>query len=115
MFASRLRGRVQVWGEFVEIRYEDKELRRLAEDAAFRPKRWGAEIVRAYRRKIQILASASDERELRALRSLHLEQLQGDRAGSSSIRLNEKYRLVLRFETGDNGRIAVVIEMVDYH
>ena len=49
------------------------------------------------------------------MKSLHLEQLRGDRLGTSSIRLNKQYRLVIRFETSEDGRIAVVIEMVDYH
>ncbi|NJJ04432.1 type II toxin-antitoxin system RelE/ParE family toxin [Corynebacterium coyleae] len=99
----------------VRIRFEDKILKRLAEDSSFQPKRWSSELVRAYRRKIQVLANASDERDLRALKSLRLEQLRGNRVGTSSIRLNKQFRLVIRFETDEDRRIVVVIEMVDYH
>lgn len=99
----------------VRILYEDDELRRLAEDVSYTPKQWGPDIVKAYRKKIQILAHAEDERDLRALRSLHLEQLKGDRAGTSSIRLNKQFRLILKFETDSDGRVVIVIEMVDYH
>ena len=99
----------------VRIRFEDKILKRLAEDSTFQPKRWSSELVRAYRRKIQVLANASDERDLRALKSLRLEQLRGNRVGTSSIRLNKQFRLVIRFETDEDRRIVVVIEMVDYH
>ena len=99
----------------VRIRFEDKILKRLAEDSTFQPKRWSPELVRAFRRKIQVLANVSDERDLRALKSLRLEQLRGDRVGTTSIRLNRQFRLVIRFETDEDRRIVVVIEMVDYH
>lgn len=87
----------------------------MAEDASYAPKRWGSNIVKAYRKKIQILAHVVDERDLRALRSLHLEQLKGDRAGTFSIRLNKQFRLILKFATDSDGRVVIIIEMVDYH
>lgn len=101
--------------DLVRILFENEELQRAAEDVSYRPKRWSSEILKAYRKKIQILRSAVDERDLRALRSLNLEQLKGDRSGTSSIRLNKQYRLILKFLTEDDGRVVVVIEMVDYH
>lgn len=99
----------------MRILFADDELRRVAEDASYTPKQWGSNIVKSYRKKIQILAHATDERDLRALRSLHLEQLKGDRAGTSSIRLNKQFRLILKFATDSDGRVVIVIEMVDYH
>ena len=101
--------------DLVRILFEDDELRRMAEDASYAPKRWGSNIVKAYRKKFQILAHAVDERDLRALRSLHLEQLKGDRAGTFSIRLNKQFRLILKFATDSDGRVVIIIEMVDYH
>lgn len=99
----------------LRILFEDDELRRVAEDASCAPNRWGADITKAYRKKIQVLRAALDERDLYAMRSLRLEQLSGDRAGSSSIRLNKQYRLILQFRTDDDERVVIVIEMVDYH
>ena len=101
--------------DLVRILFEDDELRRVAEDASYTPKQWGPNIAKAYRKKIQILTQAVDERDLRALRSLHLEQLKGDRAGTSSIRLYKQFRLILKFATDNDGRVVIVIEMVDYH
>ncbi len=99
----------------MHVVFEDDDLRRLAEDASFAPKRWGADIIKAYRKKIQVLRAATDERDLHAMRSLRLEQLKGNRAGTSSIRLNDQFRLIIRFKTNDEGRMVIVIEMVDYH
>ena len=101
--------------DLVRILFEDDELRRVAEDASYTPKQWGPNVAKAYRKKIQILTHAVDERDLRALRSLHLEQLKGDRAGTSSIRLSKQFRLILKFATDNDGRVVIVIEMVDYH
>lgn len=102
-------------GGWVRVVFRDKRLRRLAEDASYCPRQWGPDIRKAYRKKIQLLQQANDERDLYALRSLHLEKLQGDRVGTSSIRVNDQFRLILTFETDEDGRMVVVIEMVDYH
>lgn len=101
--------------ERLRVVFEDVDLRRLAEDASYAPQRWGADIIKAYRKKIQVLRAATDERDLFAMRSLRLEQLKGNRAGTSSIRLNDQFRLIVKFETDDEGRMVIVIEMVDYH
>ena len=99
----------------MRIVFADDELQRVAEDASYAPKQWGIDLTKAYRKKIQILRASVDERNLYALRSLHLEQLRGDRAGSSSIRLNKQFRLIIAFRTEHDGRVVVVIEVVDYH
>ena len=99
----------------MRIVYENDTLRRLAEDPNFSPKQWGRDVIRAYRKKLQLIIAAQDERDLRAFKSLRLEKLEGDRAGTSSIRLNDQYRLILQFTTDENGRGAIVLELVDYH
>lgn len=99
----------------MQIEYGDDDLRRLAEDAGFAPPRWSRDLIKVYRKKIQMLVAAMDERDIRAVRSLRLEQLDGDRAGTYSIRLNAQYRLILTFRTEGADRVVGVLEMVDYH
>ncbi len=99
----------------MQIEYGDETLRRLAEDPDFAPRQWSRDLIRAYRKKIQLLGAAKDERDLRQLRGLRLKELSGKRAGTSSIRLNDQYRLVLRFRTDPEGRVVIVLELVDYH
>ena len=99
----------------MRIDFEDATLRRLAEDPDFNPKQWGRDVIRAYRKKLQLIGAAQDERDLRAVKSLRLEKLGGDRVGTSSIRLNDQFRLILHFTTNDSGRVAIVLELVDYH
>lgn len=102
-------------GDGVRLIFEDETLRRLAFDPAFVPKKWSAEVVKAYRKKLQLIQAASNEVELSAIRSLNLEKLKGDRASQYSVRLNRQFRLVLRFRSEPDGRCAVIIELVDYH
>jgi toxin HigB-1 len=96
------------------IEYGVDSLRRLAEEPDYRPRRWSADVVRAYRRKVQLIDAADDERDLRAMRGLRFEQLSGDREGTCSIRVNDQFRLILTFKT-EGERIAVILELVDYH
>lgn len=99
----------------MRITYANDELRLIAEDPTCVPSRWGRDLVRAYRKKIGILSAATDERDLYAMRSLHLERLSGDRSGTSSIRLNDQFRMILTFHTEEDGRVVVVLDVVDYH
>jgi proteic killer suppression protein len=99
----------------MRIRFDDDDLRRLYEDAAFVYQRMGADVIKAFRKKVGLVVAAADERDLRAVRSLRFEKLVGDREGQHSIRLNDQWRLVLRLDQTDTGRIVVIIEIVDYY
>jgi toxin HigB-1 len=98
----------------LRVEYHDEVLRRLAEDPDCAPKGWGRDVIKSYRKKIQLIIAAKDERDLYAMRGLRLEQLKGDRDGQSSIRLNDQFRLILIFVT-DGDRVAVILEIIDYH
>lgn len=94
---------------------EDQELRRLYEEPAFRAPQLGSDVTKQFRRKMQLIAAAPDERDLYAMRGLRLEKLAGNRKGQHSIRLNDQFRLILRFEDDDEGRFVSVVEITDYH
>ena len=98
----------------MRVEYGDVELRRLAEDADYAARGWSRDVIRAYRKTIQLIHAAKDERDLYALRGLRLKRLHGDRAGQHSMRLNDQFRLIVTFKT-DGDRFAIVIELVDYH
>jgi toxin HigB-1 len=99
----------------VRIEFADGELRRLYVDLEFALPQFGPDLTSAYRKKVGFLASASSELDLRAYKALHYEKLRGDREGQHSVRLNQQWRLILRVETDDDGRLLIIIEIVDYH
>ena len=65
--------------------------------------------------KVQILADAISENDLYALKSLHFEKLSGNRQGQRSIRLNSQFRLIFTIRATQEGSLAWIIEVVDYH
>lgn len=58
-----------------------------------------------------MLHAAAHVDDLRAPPGNRLEKLSGDRAGYWSIRINQQWRLVFRFD----GQDAINVSIVDYH
>ena len=65
----------------------------------------------AARRKLDRLNRAREPRERADRPGNRLEALKGDYAGYFSIRINDQYRIVFRFERSD----ARDVKIVDYH
>ncbi len=100
----------------MRLRFEDDALRKLHEDASFNLPQFGTDVVQSYRKKMGFLAACSNVQDVRAMRSLRLEKLSGKRKGQHSIRLNDQWRVILRFEnTKVEGETTVVVQIVDYH
>lgn len=99
----------------MRIRFGDDELRKLYEDPNHRAPQYGRDLIKAFRKKVGLIVAAASELDLRALRSLHLEKLRGDRVGQHSIRLNDQWRLILILETDADGKVVVILEIADYH
>jgi proteic killer suppression protein len=99
----------------VRFRFEDDDLERLYSDRSSRHPRLGADLTKQFRKAMQLIVAAKDERDLRNYRGLRLEKLDGKRQGQHSVRLNDQFRLILRFETDGEGRIVTVVELTDYH
>jgi toxin HigB-1 len=63
------------------------------------------------RRKLDVLHRARSVKDLRYPGGNRLENLKGDRAGRSSLRVNDQYRITFRFEDGHAQEVACE----DYH
>jgi proteic killer suppression protein len=98
----------------LRVEYHDEVLRRLAEEPGYAPKGWDLDVIKSYRKKVQLISAAPNERDLYAMRGLRMEKLKGDRVGQTSMRLNDQFRLILTFKT-EGDRVAVLLEVVDYH
>lgn len=62
-------------------------------------------------RKLDLLNAAHELDDLRAPPGNRLEALKGELRGKHSIRINDQWRVVFRWEEGD----AHNVEIVDYH
>ena len=98
----------------MEVRFEDQRLLQLETDATF-TNGLDQSIVKAFRKRMQFIRAALDERDFYSMKSLHFERLSGSLHGQSSMRLNSQWRLILRMEKLESGKIVVVISISDYH
>lgn len=68
---------------------------------------FGREIIKQYKKKVQLLVGLTKIEQLRQFRGLNFEPLKGDREDEYSIRLNDQYRLI--FEIKSNHKIEVIL------
>lgn len=97
----------------MEVDFEDDDLDRLETDPRF-TNRLSSDLVRAFRKVMQYIRAASDERDFYEMKALHFEKLEG-REGERSMRLNNQYRLVVRLEGEAPNKRVVIVEIDDYH
>jgi len=75
------------------------------------PKGFPADLLKAARRKLAMLAAAADVVDLRIPPGNRLEALKGDRAGRYSIRINDQFRICFVWKDSH----AFDVEITDYH
>ncbi|MHB0879112.1 MAG: type II toxin-antitoxin system RelE/ParE family toxin [Anaerolineae bacterium] len=68
-------------------------------------------IVASALRKLDMLDAAGELVDLRVPPGNHLEALKGDLDGLYSIRINDRWRIVFRWESGGADRVSIS----DYH
>lgn len=98
----------------MDTEFPNPDLERLVTDDAAHGA-YGIAVVRAFRKVINFIKAAKDERDFRSMRSLRFEKLKGSRAHQYSMRLNDQWRLILEIKSADPKNIVVVIAIEDYH
>ncbi len=98
----------------MEVQFGDHELERLETDPNL-DGRFPAGIPTAFRKRMQAIRSAPDERTFYALRSWRFEKLKGKRRGQCSIRLNDQYRLIVEIVASSPGNKLNIVSIEDYH
>ncbi len=75
-----------------------------------RSRKLPSDIQQVARRKLRMVSNAQTIDDLRVPPNNRLEKLRGDLAGFYSIRINDQWRIIFRWEDG-----AADVKMVDYH
>jgi len=86
----------------LEVFYESKTIRG--------KQKYPREVIKQYKKKVDLLISIDNINELRPYRGLNFEALKGDKKGKYSIRLNDQYRLI--FELVKTKKSQVIINIV---
>ena len=98
----------------MEVRFDEDSLDQLEVDPNFTAG-FAQAIVKAFRKRMQTIRAANDERDLYAMKSLRLERLKGKRQSEHSMRLNDQWRLIVEFEGRAPNKVVVVKSIEDYH
>lgn len=75
--------------------------------------RFQPDIIRRYRRGIDYLKSADRIEDLFRFPSLHYEVLHGDKAGLSSIRVNDQYRIEFAVSEQETETVVYVCNIME--
>ena len=98
----------------MEVTFSDKKLEKILGDQATKMK-LPISVIKSARRKLTLLASATDERDLRNWKSLHYEKLSGDMEGLRSIRINDQWRLTFELDVVTEPPKIIIKNIEDYH
>ena len=99
----------------MNVRFADRSLRSIDESDSDSANAIGRDLVKAFRKRMQLIRAAPDERVLYAFKSLHFERLKGSRADQYSMRLNDQWRLIVELEDGSEEKTVVIVGIEDYH
>ena len=98
----------------MDVEFANQDLDRLETDLDFNAG-FSSAVVRVYRKRMQMIRAAVDERAFYAMRSLHFEKLKGDRSHQHSMRLNKQWRLILELNKRRRNTVVVIVDIEDYH
>ena len=98
----------------MDVEFEDDDL----DDLETNPRATGGlpqGAVKGYRKAMQAIRAAVDERDLYALRGLRFKKMEREREGQYSLRCNDQFRLFIRLVSTGTKKKVVVIEVTDPH
>ncbi|PYV21555.1 MAG: plasmid maintenance system killer protein [Acidobacteria bacterium] len=98
----------------MNVRFKERSLERLEAEVDFYGG-YSEPVTKAFRRRMQQIRAAEDERTFYALRSLRFEKLKGSRDQQYSMRLNDQWRLIVEFEAHGPQKTIIIIGIEDYH
>lgn len=75
----------------------------------------GDAVDRGFRKVMQIVRAAVDERDLYKHKSLHFEKLDGQLEGLRSLRINKQWRLIVELRGQAPKKKVGVLRIEDYH
>ena len=98
----------------MEVEFADSDLDRLETDTGF-DNGLPPEAVRAYRKRMQAIRAARDERDLYRFASWNFKKLKGEKANQHQIRLNDQWRMRVEIKKGNPGNVLVIVAVEDPH
>lgn len=98
----------------MEVQHDDPDLQRIENDVTFRGC-FDIDIARQFRRVMLLIRSVPNESELYKFPSRHFEKLKGDRQHQHSLRLNQKWRLIVEIAQKAGGNCVHTKEITNHY
>jgi proteic killer suppression protein len=98
----------------MEVEFDDENLDRLETDARF-DAGFDKAVIRGFRKLMQAIRAATDERDFYAMKSLHFKKLEGARSHERSMRINDQWRLIVELKGEAPNKKVSVKQIEDYH
>ena len=98
----------------MEFRFSDRKLEKLYTKEADAHK-YPEGVVDAFLLRVRRIDAAKDERDLRVPASVHFEKLKGKYAGSYSMQLKGRWRLILRIAVEEDRKVVVIDEITQHY
>ncbi|MDE6534811.1 MAG: type II toxin-antitoxin system RelE/ParE family toxin [Muribaculaceae bacterium] len=97
------------------VTFEEEALRELYETgkSSNRKFRFQPDIIRRYQKAVVFLVEASSIESLWQIRSLNYEVLKGDKAGISSVRVNDQYRIEFTVSVNDEEPVLTICNILE--
>ena len=81
------------------VKFQNDYLKNLYADEPIKGKLlYNTEVVKKFQERILLMEQVTNTKQLRELKSLHFEALQGNKKGLFSVRINKQYRLEFKIE-----------------
>lgn len=75
----------------------------------------GEAVTNGFRKRMQSIRAALDERDFYAQKSLRFEKLKGQRDHQRSMRINDQWRLIVEIEGTAPKKTVRIVGIEDYH
>jgi len=98
----------------MEVEFADESLDRLEIDFQFTAG-FDRATVKGFRKTMQVIRAAPDERDFYALKGLRFEKLEGARSHQRSMRVTKQWRLIVELHGEAPNKVVRVIGIEDYH
>lgn len=99
----------------MQVTFEKEYLRELYENGKTSDKkhRFQEQIIRKYIRVVDLMVELANVMELARYGGLHYEHLHGDKKGTSSVRVNNQYRIEFREIVEEGKTIAEIVNITE--
>ncbi|MGY4281224.1 proteic killer suppression protein [Bradyrhizobium sp. LM2.7] len=98
----------------MEVEFADANLDRLEIELQFTAA-FDRATIKGFRKTMQIILAAPDERDFYALKGLRFEKLEGQRSHQRSMRLTKQWRLIVELHGEAPKKVVRIIGIEDYH